>query len=206
MSRVAVNLRPAPNSFIPPSGLRVGSEQTRRQDAKLQVAASCKLGVYRNTQLPDQAEHCPRAFIAHGGYLRNLISSQILESHRQINDCFDFVQRRASGVEILPKLLCPSATGSLGDVQNDTGRGAPPLIGKIAAFCGRQAIDERFGNECQRACVLPGFQVLVMTHAPRMRNGADLSAPNSCTAWHFLAACTGSLKPLATWRLGVWRF
>jgi len=135
------------------------------QHAKLPSGCKCKLRVDGNAQLSNKTEHRSGTFVSNGGHLHNILAPQIIEPDGEVDDGFDFVQRSSCRIEVFPKFLCSPSARTLGNVQNNTLGSTPPLIGKVGSFSGRQASNERFGNERQCSCVLPSLQFLEMTHA-----------------------------------------
>src|SRR5687767_11064531 len=64
-----------------------------------------------------------------------------------------------------PKLFGPRAAGTFSDIQHHAIRCAPPLTGKPALFIGREASNQRLGDQCERPRVLPSLEFLEVAHA-----------------------------------------
>src|SRR2546422_7848558 len=73
-------------------------------------------------------------------------------------------------IKVLPKVLHTSPTRALCDVQHDTVRGPPPLIGEGVSLRFGKPSDRVFGEHRKLPCVLPRFELLEVTHGKNVRS------------------------------------
>jgi hypothetical protein len=62
--------------------------------------------------------------------LCEVFGPQVIERSHEIQDRFDFMKRRSRDVEMLPKVLNPSATRTFRNIESNAVRGASPLVGQ----------------------------------------------------------------------------
>src|SRR5712671_6056450 len=85
-------------------------------------------------------------------------------------------------------LLATGSARTFSDIENDTRRSSPPLIGETTALILRQPGDERFRDERQRTRVLPGFEFLEVSHDAECRMTKCHSASDLCMQELFRAS------------------
>src|SRR2546426_4174062 len=93
-------------------------------------------------------------------------------------------------IKVLPKVLHTSPTRALCDVQRDTVRGPPPLIGEGVSLRFGKPSDRVFGEHRKLPCVLPRFELLEVTHGKNVRGARVQYAiqstpigPFPCSVW-----------------------